>query len=103
METFRQVMGAMRLLREKLTEEVFAWENGGTIQGTTIDQLNQLLAKPRCAPKLLASKKASLGTQLYFETRKPGDLFAPLVIMQRPLFSSVDASRLRKCDQSAQM
>ena len=37
--------------------------------------------------------------ELWFESRQPEDLFAPLAHSAAKLFASVDRNRVRKCDQ----
>ena len=97
--TASRVMRAMRSLREKLRKEVLSWEQGTSVQGGTLHELNQLLAKYPMRAKLLGGKKSSLRMQLYCEARKPEDLFAPVVHSAAILFSAIDRSRVRKCDQ----
>jgi len=48
--------------------------------------------------RMKASGSAS-STELWFETRQPEDLFAPLAHGTTTLFANVDRNRVRKCDQ----
>ena len=89
---------AVRELREKLRKEVLAWERGGAVHQTTIDQLNRLMADHPMCTRLKARGSAS-STELWFEPRQPEDLFAPLAHSAATLFANVDRSRVRKCDQ----
>src|SRR5215469_6604026 len=41
----QRTLEAMRQLRERLRKEVIAWEEGGTVHQSTIEELNQLMAK----------------------------------------------------------
>src|SRR5262245_5425377 len=40
----RQTLESMRELREKLRKEILAWERGGTIHQSTVDELNRLMS-----------------------------------------------------------
>ena len=94
----QRTVGAMRELREKLRKEVLAWERGGAVHPTTIDELNRLMADHPMRTRLKARGSAS-STELWFEPRQPEDLFAPLAHSTATLFANVDRSRVRKCDQ----
>jgi predicted RNA-binding Zn ribbon-like protein len=94
----RRTLHAIRDLREKLREEVLAWEHGSAVHRTTVDELNQLMADHPMRTRLEARKSES-STELYFEPRQPEDLFAPLAHSAAMLFAAVDRKRVRKCDQ----
>jgi predicted RNA-binding Zn ribbon-like protein len=94
----RQVVEAMRALRERLRKEAFARERGGAVHRTTIDELNHLMAKHPMLTRLKARGGGS-STELWFDPRRPEDLFAPLAHSAATLFAEVDRNRVRKCRQ----
>jgi len=93
----RRAFEAMRALREKLREEILAWEDGGALRRSTVEELNRLMAKHPMRIRLVNGTKPS--TELYFEPVEPEDLFAPLVHSAAMLFGGVDRTRVRKCGQ----
>jgi predicted RNA-binding Zn ribbon-like protein len=92
------IVRAVRDLRQKLRKEILAWESGGAVHHSTIDELNRLMAEHPMRTKLNASESA-FAMKLWFELRHPEDLFAPLAHSTATLFANVDRSRVRKCDQ----
>jgi predicted RNA-binding Zn ribbon-like protein len=92
----QKVTEAMTDLREKLRTEILSWEHAGAVGRSTIDDLNKLLADHPMRTKLKANGSAPL-TELWFEVRKPEDLFAPLAHSAVTLLSTVDRKRVRKC------
>jgi predicted RNA-binding Zn ribbon-like protein len=86
----------MRHLREKLRTEMLLWERGGAIRGSTIDDLNRLLADHPMRTRLATHGNAHF-RELWFEAGKPEDLFAPLAHSAATLFTTVDQKRVRKC------
>jgi predicted RNA-binding Zn ribbon-like protein len=94
----QRTVDAMRQLREKLRKEILAWERGGAVRHATVDELNRLIADHPMRTRLKVSEGAFL-TELWFEPRRPEDLFAPLAHSAATLFAHVDRNRVRKCDQ----
>ena len=94
----RQVVEAMRELRERLRKEVLARERGSAVHRTAIDELNHLMAKHPMLTRLKARGSGS-STELWFDPRRPEDLFAPLAHSAATLFAEVDRNRVRKCRQ----
>jgi predicted RNA-binding Zn ribbon-like protein len=94
----RQVVEAMRELRERLRKEVLARERGGAVHRAAIDELNHLMAGHPMLTRLKASGSGST-TELWFDPRRPEDLFAPLAHSAATLFANVDRNRVRKCRQ----
>jgi predicted RNA-binding Zn ribbon-like protein len=94
----RRAVEAMRELRERLRKEVLTWERDGTVHHTAIVELNRLMAEHPMLNRLKASGSAS-SMELWFESRQPEDLFAPLTHSAVTLFANVDCHRVRKCDQ----
>ena len=92
----QKITEAMWELREKLRAEILSWEHGGAIRGSTIGDLNVLLADHPMRTKLKASGTGHLA-ELWFEVREPKDLFAPLAHSAATLFTTVDRKRVRKC------
>ena len=92
----RRVVEAMRELRERLRKEVLAWENGGPVHHAVLDELNRLMAEHPIRSRLSA-KGSALSTELWFEARRPEDLFTPLAFAAATLFADVERSRVRKC------
>ncbi len=92
----QRTVEAMRALREKLRREILAWEHGRTIRPATVAELNRLMAQHPMLTRLSASGSAS-ATELWFETRRPENLLAPLACGMASLFANVDRERVRKC------
>jgi predicted RNA-binding Zn ribbon-like protein len=86
----------MRELRERLRKEILAWERGGMLHNSIINELNGLMAEHPMLIRLKASADRST-TELWFEPHQPKDLFAPLVYSAAALFANADRSRVRKC------
>jgi predicted RNA-binding Zn ribbon-like protein len=93
----RYTVEVMRELRERLRDEVLAWERGGTVHHAAIDELNRLMAEHPMLIRLNTSGSGS-STELWFDPRQPEDLFAPLAHSAATLFANVDRNRVRKCD-----
>jgi predicted RNA-binding Zn ribbon-like protein len=96
--TAQSTMEAMRQLREKLRREILAWERSGSVQHSTLDELNKLMAEHPMRTRLRTNGKLC-STELWFEPREPEDLFAPLAYSAATLFATVDRKRVRKCAQ----
>lgn len=94
----QHVAERMRELREKLRKEVLAWERGGTINRQTIGELNHLMAEHPMLTRLKASGNGPTA-ELWFDARRPEDLFAPVANSAAMLFAEVDRSRVRQCGQ----
>jgi predicted RNA-binding Zn ribbon-like protein len=94
----QHVVVAMRELREKLRKEVLSWERGGTVHRAAIGELNQLMAEHPMLTRLKANGITSI-TELWFDPRRPEDLFAPVAHSAAMLFADVDRNRVRKCGQ----
>lgn len=94
----RRAVQAIRELREKIRKEILAWEQGGTVHRSTIDELNRLMADHPMRTRLQASGEG-LVTRPYFVPQQPEDLLAPLAYSAARLFANVDQMRVRKCDQ----
>jgi len=94
----QRIVEAMRELRERLRKEILAWEHGGAVHHSTVDELNRLMADHPMHTKLKTSGNA-YATALWFEPRQAEDLFAPLAHGSATLFANVDRRGVRKCDQ----
>jgi predicted RNA-binding Zn ribbon-like protein len=94
----RRTVEAMRELREKLRNQVLAWERGGQVHRTAVHELNRLMTEHPMLIRLSATGGAP-SIELWFETRRPEDLFAPLAYSAATLSANVDRHRVRKCDQ----
>jgi predicted RNA-binding Zn ribbon-like protein len=92
----RRTVEAMRELREKLRNEVLAWERGVAVHHDTVDELNGLMAEHPMRTRL---KRNGKETERYFDPREPEDLFAPLAHGAATLLANTDRKRVRKCDQ----
>jgi predicted RNA-binding Zn ribbon-like protein len=95
----RRTVEAMRGLRERLRKEILTWEDGGTPQYSTIDELNRLMAAYPMRARLRKRNGKELLTELYFNRQRPEDLFAPLAQAAAMLFANTNRDRVRKCDQ----
>lgn len=94
----RQVVEAMREMRERLRKEVLARERGDAVHRTAIHELNHLMAEHPMLTRLNASGSAPT-TELWFDPRRPEDLFAPIAHSAATLFAELDRNRVRKCTQ----
>jgi predicted RNA-binding Zn ribbon-like protein len=94
----QRTVEAFRELREKLRKEILAWEGGGAVHHSTVDELNRLMADHPMRTKLKTAGSAST-TELWFEPRQPEDLLAPLGYSVATLFAKADRNRVRKCGQ----
>lgn len=86
----------MKDLRERLREEILAWEGGRAIRSQTLDELNGLM---RMHPMLtrLTKNRTAYSTEQWFEVREPADLLAPLAHSAATLLATGDRKRVRKC------
>jgi predicted RNA-binding Zn ribbon-like protein len=94
----QHVVGAMRELRERLRKEILSMERGGAVHRATIDELNYLMAEHPMLTRLKTSGSGST-RELWFDPRRPEDLFAPLALSAAILFAELDRNRVRKCGQ----
>jgi predicted RNA-binding Zn ribbon-like protein len=94
----QRIVEGVHELREKLRKQVLAWERGGAVRHSTVDELNRLMAEHPMRTRLKTSGSAS-AAELWFEPRQPEDLFAPLAHSMATLFANAERSRVRKCDQ----
>jgi predicted RNA-binding Zn ribbon-like protein len=88
----------MRKFRERLRKQVAGKERGGTVHRAILDELNLLMAEHPMLTRLKLSGKAST-TELWFDPRRPEDLFAPLAHSAAMLLSGADWNRVRMCGQ----
>jgi predicted RNA-binding Zn ribbon-like protein len=94
----QHVVGRMRELREKLRKEVLAWERGATVNRKMITELNHLMAEHPMLTRLKATGSVPTA-ELWFDARRPEDLFAPVANSAAMLFAELDRSRVRQCGQ----
>jgi len=92
----KEVVENMRKFRERLRKQVVAWEHGGTVHRTVLNELNRLMAEHPMLTRLKVSG-SSCSTELWFAPRQPESLFAPLAHSAARLFANVDRKRVRKC------
>jgi predicted RNA-binding Zn ribbon-like protein len=85
-------------LREKLRKQVLAWEAGGPVHGSMIDELNRLMAEHPARTRVKAMK-AALAKELWFKMEEPEDLLGPLAYSAATLFADINRERVRKCAQ----
>lgn len=88
---------AVKDLRERLREQLSAWEEGGVIHSSTRNELNGLMAVHPMLTRLMTNGTVN-STGLWFEVREPADLLAPLAHSAATLFATGDRRRIRKCD-----
>jgi predicted RNA-binding Zn ribbon-like protein len=94
----QRVVERMRELREKLRKEVLAWERGATVNRQMIAELNHLMAEHPMLTRLKATGSVPTA-ELWFDARRPEDLFAPVANSAAMLFAELDRSRVRQCGQ----
>jgi predicted RNA-binding Zn ribbon-like protein len=92
----REFTATLGELREKIRDEILAWEQTGKLHHGMVDELNRIMTEH---PMLTRLKQEATGSirELWFEARRPEDLFAPLAHSAAELFSGADRSRVRKC------
>jgi len=93
----QRVVVAMRQLRERLRKVVLVKERGGTVHRAIFDELNQLMAEHPMLTRL--NSRGGASTELWFNPRRPEDLFAPIAHSAAMLFAEVNWNRVRKCGQ----
>jgi len=96
--TARRTLEAVREFREKLRNEILAWEDGADVHRTTVAELNRLMAAHPMLSKVQATGNVP-SLELWFEPHQPEDLFAPLAHSAAKLFAEADRNRVRMCDQ----
>ena len=94
----QHVVEAIRELRERLRKEILSWERGGTFHSAAAGELNRLMAEHPMLTRLKANGITST-TELWFDPRRPEDLFAPVAHSAAMLFADIDRNRVRKCGQ----
>ncbi len=82
--------------RERLRNAVLSWEAGQPVHPAMIEEINRLMVEHPMLTRLRSTGGASM-TELFFDTKEPGDLFAPLAHGSATLFAKVDRTRLRMC------
>jgi predicted RNA-binding Zn ribbon-like protein len=92
----RRTVKEVQHLREELRKQTIAWERGRPVQAAIITELNCMMRLHPMRTRL-ASDGSPPTTELWFETKRPEDLFAPLVHSAAMLFTGVDRDRVRKC------
>jgi predicted RNA-binding Zn ribbon-like protein len=93
----RRTLQALQELRERWRKEILGWEKGGEVHQATLHKLNELLAKHPMRSRLRMTEGKTV-RQSWFEMRNPEDLFAALANSAADLFTNIDRSRVRKCD-----
>lgn len=92
----QRTLNAMLEFRELLRNEVLSWERGGSVRSSTVARLNRLLAEHPMLTRLKLEKQSPVAS-LWFDVKKPEDLFAPLAHSAASLFTEADRNRVRKC------
>src|SRR5947209_3352411 len=90
-------VAAARELRERLRKEVLAWESGGALHRSMVDDLNRLMFEHPMLVRL-ASTQNGLAKETWFATQRPEDLLAPVAHSAATLFTEADRGRVRKCE-----
>jgi predicted RNA-binding Zn ribbon-like protein len=112
----RRALDEIRAFRERLRSQVLAWENGGGVRRESIAEVNRLMAEHPMLTRIarqpsrtgrakgvtvrkdLTEGRDQVTTELWFDPRRPEDLFAPLAHSASALFAYADRARIRKCD-----
>jgi len=97
----RGILADLLGLRERLRKAVLAWEEGHTVQDSTIQELNRLMSAYPMRARLEKGNGNELLTELYFKPQSPEDLIAPVAHAAATLFANTNRDRVRKCDQCA--
>jgi predicted RNA-binding Zn ribbon-like protein len=94
----RQSVQLVRELRERLRNEVLAWEAGAAVHRGITDELNRMMAEHPMRSRLKTTRNGFL-KEKWFETERPEDLLAPLADSAATLFAEVSRDRVRKCGE----
>ena len=92
----QRTLEAARELRERLRKEVLAWESGGAVHRSTVEELNRLMQEHPMRTRLKTTRGA-LSKEPWFDPRQPEDLLAPLAHGAATLFAEANRERVRKC------
>jgi predicted RNA-binding Zn ribbon-like protein len=92
----QRLTAEIRQLREKLRRDIATWEHGGKVPATTINELNELMARHPMLTSIKTDGKAAIA-ELWFEARQPEDLFAPIAHSAAILFAAAERKRVRQC------
>lgn len=93
-----RTLEAVRNLREELRKEILAWEAGGPVRRSIVEELNGMMEQHPMRTRLVGEGGHTV-TKLYLEPREPEDLLAPLAHSAAMLFSGADRTRVRKCER----
>jgi len=93
----KRAVEQMRHWRERLRNQLIAWEEGGSVHPAMVEEVNHLMAEHPMRFRLSSKKKPT--TELWFEPHQPEDLVAPLAHSLATLVAEVDRNRVRKCGQ----
>jgi len=91
-----KVLDSLRDFRERLREDIIAWEEGREIRRATVGTIDELLARYPMRRRLV-SKSGRISVKAWFPVDRPEELYAPLANSAAHLFTEVDRSRVRKC------
>jgi predicted RNA-binding Zn ribbon-like protein len=94
----QQLVEAMREIRETVRKEVLTIERGGTVHREAINELNHLMAEHPMLTRLKA-RGSKPTRELWFDPRRPEDLFAPVAHSAAMLLANGERNRVRKCGQ----
>ena len=92
----RQTLETAHTLRERLREEVVAWERGAALHRSFLDELNRLMAELPMRARLRAAGPV-VSEEAWFPADSPRDLLAPLARAAADLFAAANRSRVRQC------
>src|SRR5690349_22121406 len=84
----RRSVQLVRELRERLRNEVLAWEAGAAVHRGITDELNRMMAEHPMRSRLETTRKGVV-RERWFETEQPEDLLAPLADSAATLFAEV--------------
>ena len=96
----RRTLERVRELRERVRNEILAWEAGGRVHRDTTDELNRIMAEHPMRSRLKTTRNEVV-RERWFETEQPEDLLAPLADTAATLFAEVSRDRVRKCGECA--
>jgi predicted RNA-binding Zn ribbon-like protein len=91
-----KVLDSLREFRERLREDLIAWEEGQAVRRSTVSAIDDLLARYPMRRRLV-TKDREISTETWVPIDDPDDLYAPLANAAAQLFAEVDRTRVRKC------
>jgi predicted RNA-binding Zn ribbon-like protein len=92
----RRGLEAVRAFRERLRQEVIAWEEGKAVGRSMVAELNEILATYPMRTQIEV-RDGGLRSRLSFAPKEPQELLSPIAHAAAMLFANVERGRVRQC------